>query len=79
MGLRAPARAARVHVLVDRWRDFSVGWRTVALTGFFLTSFMIFDLLRRTLYIRLVELAAVSVGAVLIAACLIRLRWKAVA
>jgi hypothetical protein len=65
--------------LVDRWRDLSTGWRTVALTGFFLTSFMIFDLLRRTLYLRLVELAAVSVGAVLIAACLIRLRWKAVA
>ena len=65
--------------LVDRWRDLSTGWRTVALTGFFLTSFTIFDLLRRTLYIRLVELAAVSVGAVLIAACLIRLRWKAVA
>jgi len=66
-------------VLVDRWRDLSTGWRTVALTGFFLTSFMIFDLLRRTLYLRLVELAAVSVGAVLIAACLIHLRWKAVA
>ena len=65
--------------LVDRWRDLSTGWRAVALTGFFLTSFMIFDLLRRTLYIRLVELSASSVGAVLIAACLIRLRWKAVA
>ena len=65
--------------LVDRWRDLSTGWRMVALTGFFLTSFTIFDLLRRTLYIRLVELAAVSVGAILIAACLIRLRWKAVA
>ena len=65
--------------LVDRWRDLSGGWRAVALTGFCLTSFTIFDLLRRTLYIRLVELAAVSVGAVLIAACLIRLRWKALA
>ena len=65
--------------LVDRWRDLSTGWRAVALTGFFLTSFTIFDLLRRTLYMRLVGLAAVSVGAVLIAACLIRLRWKAVA
>jgi hypothetical protein len=51
-------------------------WRAVALTGFFLTSFTIFDLLGRTIYIRLVELSAVSVGAVLIAACLVRLRWK---
>ncbi len=66
-------------LLVDRWRDLSMGWRGVALTGFFLTSFTIYDLLRRTLYLRLVELAAVSVGAVLIAACLIRIRWKAVA
>ena len=65
--------------LVDRWRDLSTGWRAVALTGFFLTSFMVFDLLRRTLYLSLVELSASSVGAVLIAACLIRLRWKAVA
>ena len=65
--------------LVDRFRDLSTGWRAVALTGFLLTSFMVFDLLRRTLYISLVELSASSVGAVLIAACLIRLRWKAVA
>ena len=50
-----------------------------ALTGFFLTSFTIFDLLRRPLYTHLMQLAAVSVGAVLIAACLIRLRWRAVA
>ena len=66
-------------LLVDRWRDLSTGWRAVALTGFVLSSFLIFDVLRRTLYIRLVELGAGSVGAVLIAACLIRLRWKAVA
>ncbi len=65
--------------LVDRWRDLSTGWRMVALTSFLLTSFMIFDLLRRTLYITLVEWSASSVGAVLIAACLIRLRWKALA
>ena len=65
--------------LVDRWRDLSPNWRAVALTGFFLTSFTIFDLLRRPLYTHLMELAAVSVGAVLIAACLIRLRWRALA
>jgi Glycosyltransferase family 87 len=65
--------------LVDRWRELSMGWRAVALTGFFLTSFTIFDLLGRTIYIRLVELSAVSVGAVLIAACLVRLRWKGLA
>ena len=66
-------------LLVDRWRDLSPGWRAVALLGFLLTSFMVFDILGRTVYIRLVTLSASSVGAVLIAACLVRLRWKAVA
>jgi hypothetical protein len=55
--------------LVDRWRDLSPGWRAVALLGFLLTSFMVFDLLGRTIYIRLVNLSASSVGAVLVAAC----------
>jgi hypothetical protein len=66
-------------LLVDRWRDLSLAWRAVALTGFLLTSFTIFDLLGRTIYIRLVELSAVSGGAVLIAACLVHLRWKGIA
>ena len=65
--------------LVDRLRDLSVIWRGVALIGFFLTSFTVFDLLGRTLYTELMRLAAVSVGAVLIALCLIRLRWRAIA
>ena len=65
--------------LVDRLHDLSVSWRGVALLGFFLTSFTIFDLLGRTLYTELMRLASVSVGAVLIAACLVRLRWRAVA
>ncbi len=66
-------------LLLDRWRDLSPPWRGVALLGIFLTSFTVFDLQRRTIYIFLMELAGVSVGAVLIAACLIRLRWQAAA
>jgi MFS family permease len=65
--------------LVDRWRDLSPAWRAVALMGIFLTSFTIFDLLGRPLYTLLMKLAAVSVGAVLVAACLVHLRWRAVA
>jgi hypothetical protein len=57
----------------------SVAWRGFAVIGIFLTSFTIFDLLGRTIYIRLVELSAVSVGAVLIAACLVCLRWRELA
>jgi hypothetical protein len=65
--------------LVDRWFDLSLPWRAVAATGIFLTSFTIYDLLGRPLYVRLTELSVVSVGAVLIAATLIRLRWRAIA
>jgi hypothetical protein len=65
--------------LVDRWHDVSPVWRAVALVGFFLTSFTIFDLLGRPLYTRLMDIDAVSVGAVLVAACLVHLRWRAVA
>jgi hypothetical protein len=65
--------------LVDRWRELSSTWRMVALTGFFLTSFTIFDLLRRPLYTQLMEVGAVSIGAVLIAICLFHLRSRALA
>jgi hypothetical protein len=66
-------------LLVDRWRDLSPAWRAATLMGFFLTSFTIFDLLRRPLYTLLMQVAAASVGAVLVAACLVRLRWRALA
>jgi Glycosyltransferase family 87 len=65
--------------LVDRWRELSPSWRAAALAGFLLTSFTIFDLLGRSLYALLMRLAAVSVGAVVVAACLIHLRWRAAA
>ncbi len=66
-------------LLVDRLGDLSLAWRGITLLGFFLTSFTVFDLLRRALYTQLMQLAGVSVGALLIAACLIRLRWRALA
>jgi len=66
-------------VLVDRWRDLSLSWRVIALTGIIFTSFTVFDVMRRTLYTLSMEWAAVSVGAVLIGLSLMRLRWKAVA
>jgi len=65
--------------LVDRWFDLSPSWRAVAATGIFLTSFTVFDLLRRPLYMFLMRVSGVSVGAVLIAVTLIRLRWRAIA
>jgi hypothetical protein len=65
--------------LVDRWSEMPVSRRAMALTGFCLTSFTIFDLLRRPLYTYVMEIGVVSVGAVLIAICLIDLRSRATA
>ena len=65
--------------LVDRWHDVSLPWRGIFFAGIFLSSFMIFDLLRRPLYVYLQEHAAVSVGALLMALSLIHLRSKAIA
>jgi len=44
-----------------------------------LTSFTIFDLLGRSFYTFLIEAAAVSVGAVLVAASLIHVRMRGAA
>jgi hypothetical protein len=65
--------------VVDRWNGLSRPWQVAAATGIFLTSFTIYDLLRRPLYLQLMQWSAVSVGAVLVAATLIRLRWRAIA
>ena len=66
-------------LLLDRWRDLSPAWRVAALVGIMLTSFTVFDILRRPLYTFLMHWAAASVGAILIAICLIRLRSRDVA
>jgi hypothetical protein len=65
-------------MLVDRWSDLSPSWRIVSATGILLTSFTIFDLLGRGPYTFLMQLGAVSVGAALLAATLICLRWRAI-
>jgi hypothetical protein len=65
--------------LVDRWRDLSFGCRAVVVTGFILTSFAVYDVMRRTLYFQVMDWAGPSVGALLIAASLIWLRWRALA
>ena len=65
--------------LLDRWRELSTVWRAVTLTGFFLTSFTVFDLLRRTLYLFIMQWGGPTIGAVLIAICLIHLRSRKLA
>ena len=65
--------------LVDRFRELGQGWRIATLTGFVLTSFAVFDLMRRPLYTHLMLISAGSVGALLLAGALARLRWRRLA
>jgi hypothetical protein len=65
--------------LVDRWRDTPTMWRAVTMIGFLFTSFGTYELMRRSLYFHMMGWGAGSVGAVLIGACLVRLRWRALA
>ena len=79
MGLHPRDRAAGVRLTGGPVARAAAPWRAIAVTGIFFTSFTIWDLLRRTMYTQLMQWAAISVGAVLIAACLVRLRWRAIA
>ena len=63
--------------LVDRFGDRPKVWQLATALGFFLTSFTIFDLVGRTVYFSLMSLSAVSVGALLMCASLLRLRLSA--
>jgi hypothetical protein len=63
-------------LIVDRWREVPAIWRIIAACGFVLTSFTIFDLMRRALYFEVMQLAGPSVGALFLAAVLLRLRTQ---
>ena len=71
----APAYACAL----DRWPAQPVLWRAATLAAIALTSFAIFDLWGRTLYMLIVHSAAVSLGAVLLATVLIGLRARRLA
>ena len=65
--------------LVDRFGGSPPGWRTSAAIGLFLTSFMIYDLVGRTLYFGLAAVSGVTIGALLLLVCLMGLRQRAAA
>ena len=65
--------------LVDRLGTLSVPWRGVAITGILLTSFTVFDLMGRRLYIASMAVSIVSIGATLLIATLAHLRARALA
>ena len=65
--------------LVDRWRDTPWPWRAVMIGGLAVTSFAIYDVMRRPLYMFVVNNGVTTLGALAILACLVRLRWRALA
>jgi len=65
--------------IVDRWRDTSVPWRVVSVLGIFGMSFTLFDLLGRYLYSRAMQINVVTIAVILVVACLMNLRRKALA
>ncbi len=68
-----------VVCLVDRFGESPRRWRWLTATGFFLTSFMIYDVVGRTLYFALAAASGVTIGALLLVASLVSLRRRAAA
>jgi hypothetical protein len=71
--------APALFCLLDRWREASLPWKIVSAVAIALVCLTIFDLLGRGLYARLMAMAAVSVGALLLAFCLAHLRSRSLA
>jgi len=65
--------------LVDRWRETPLPWKLATAAAFVLVSFTIFDLERRALYEYLMSRSVVTVGALVLALALCRLRWRGLA
>jgi hypothetical protein len=65
--------------LVDRWTDLSTAWRALAAASLAVMGLTLFDVMGRTMYGRFMALSIVSVSALLVAAVLAHLRWKALA
>jgi hypothetical protein len=65
--------------LVDRWPALTGVWRGVLVAGLAMTSFTIYDLLGRTLYLQAMSLSLVSVGAIALVVSLAELRRRRLA
>jgi hypothetical protein len=65
--------------LIDRFSANPQAWRAMVTVGIALTSLTIFDLLGRRLYLHLMGWSVVSIGSVLLLACLARLRFRQLA
>jgi hypothetical protein len=68
-----------IVILVDRWRDLPLTWRAFAAVTVFFFSFTIFDVFGRFLYTRLTAINIVSIAALALLVCLLRVRWQRLA
>jgi hypothetical protein len=65
--------------LCDRWRDLTPAWRVVVVVSLATTSFSIYDLYGRTLYLQMMALSVGSLGAIALAIALANLRRRRLA
>lgn len=65
--------------VVDRLRGDARAWQAAAIAGIFLTSFTVFDLLGRRLYMLLMASSAITIGAAVLAAVAVHLRFRKLA
>jgi hypothetical protein len=68
-----------IILLMDRFCRQPIDWRLMTAAGLLLTSFTIYDLLGRAAYLWLMSVSAISVGAILLAIAVVRLRLTAAA
>jgi hypothetical protein len=68
-----------VMCLIDRWALLPLAWRLPVGTSLLVIGFTIFDLIHRALYVELMHLSAISVAALVCAACGLYLRQRALA
>jgi hypothetical protein len=71
--------APAVVCLIDRYGALSGVWRIAVAAGFLLTSLMLFDLYRRTVYVALTGGGVMTIGGVLLVLAAARLRARALA
>jgi hypothetical protein len=66
-----------VIVLLDRWSEVGVEWRTATGVSLALMGLTLFDVMGRALYGRFMALSVVTVAAIGAAVALTHLRWRA--
>jgi hypothetical protein len=66
-------------ILVDRWRELSWRWRAFSAVTIVFFSFTIFDVFGRYFYTRLTAINIVSIAALALLVCLMRVRWQRLA